>query len=111
MDALVVQAIVSRTATYHKHVIGLDRSLRRNTIGKYSSRLPNEMSKRPIGKPVREKSTNNKKTRKPNNKLNKNGHQLDTHEFIHDDDAKVGETGQHFHMDFGFVRRSKFRIK
>lgn len=84
--------------TIHNHVKGIDRPLRRNPFYNCASCIPNKISKRGIGK--------------KHNRGRRNKNMTDNHNIYVDNDNKIeGEPGKHFHMDFGFVRGSKYRIK
>ena len=79
--------------TIHRHVIGIDKPLRRNPFYKCPCCLPNKMSKRCLKKTAKKAQKNRQKA------LDK---PPDTqYDPLHDDDAIKGESGQHFHMDFG----------
>ena len=85
--------------TIHKHVKGIDRPLKRNPFYKCASCLPNKMSKRSM--------RTNKHKKCKNCKTESTDHTM----FEEEDDKISGEAGQHFHMDFGFVRGSEYRVK
>ena len=85
----------------HKHVIGIDKSLRRNPFYRCPFCLPNKMYKRSLKKTAR------KKTRSPSQVPTQN----QCRDPLHDEDNIKGESGQHFHMDFGFVRGSEYKLK
>ena len=88
----------------HKHVKVIDRPLRRNPFWKCPSCLPNKMCKRSIGK-----RTNKHKKRNP--PTSKFCSECEQPTLIENDDAIEGNPGQHFHMDFGFVRGSGYKVK
>ena len=54
-----------------------------------------------------ERTTKHKKSRKQKN----TDEQVDLEKENSDEEKIQGEAGQHFHMDFGFVRGSGFKIK
>ena len=87
----------------HKHVIGIDRPLRRNPFWKCPSYLPNKMSKRSIGK-----RTNKHKKCKADPSL-QYGSECEKPPVNNIDDKIEGNPGQHFHMDFVFVRNVRRR--
>ena len=82
------------SAKIHKHVIGIDQPLKKNPFYKCPSCFPNKMVKIHITRTPRHK----KSTRHCTTKLNPD--QPSRTQF---DTPVVGEPGQHFYMDFGFV--------
>ena len=89
-------------ATIHKHVISIDRPLKKNPFYKSPSCLPNKMVRRHIARTPKHKNS----TRHCTTKLIYD--QSSTTEF---DTPVVGVAGQHFHMDFGFICGSGYRLK
>ena len=88
----------STTHSIHEHVIGIDRPLKQNAIYKCASCLPNKMCKQP-----------HHRTSKHNTKRDRsNTEDQDTHE---DDILPAGTLDQYFHMNFGFVRGSEFKLR
>ena len=80
----------------HKHFKGIDRPLQRNLFYKCSTCLPNWMRKRSI----------KKKTKGKSKQCTKRKTSCETSLIIDVDDTVSGEAGQHFHMDFDFVKGS-----
>ena len=90
----------------HKHVIGIDKPLRRNPFHKCGSCLPAKMSKQPHKRTAKHKrrSTLEQVILAPQTPP------LDDPANA-DDVPSAGVAGQHFHMDFGFVRGSDYSVK
>ena len=86
-----------------KHVKGIDRPLQHNLFYKWACYLPNKMSKQPM-------RTCNHETKK-NKHYQKCAPKGEQDNLIPDNDEIKGKAGQRFHMDFGFIRGSKYRIK
>ena len=86
------------THNIHHHVKGIDRPIKQNMFHKCGSCLPNKMSKHP---------------HEHNNKHHTKMIMIKLPDDSPDNtsDAIKGVAGQNFHMDFGFVRGSKYRIK
>ena len=90
----------------HKHVIGINKPLRRNPFHKCGSCLPAKMSKQPHKRTAKHKRQSKLKEVIP-----------PSPPLVMDDPANAddilynGVAGQHFHMDFGFVRGSDYSMK
>ena len=92
----------------HKHVKGIDRPLRRNPYYRCPSCMPNKMCKRSMKQKPR---TAKHKSRPPPKIVENQTIKSEEHDLIQDDDIIDGNPGQHFHMDFGFVRGSEYKLK
>ena len=98
----------------HKHVKGVEKPIRFTPLFKCASCLPNKMCKQPhhrTGKPKvrKQRSTVHEKLCQAIEKTIQKMSEDDpegTEDTIID-----GYAGQHFHMDFGFVRGSGYSIK
>ena len=95
------------TAQIHKHVKGIPYPIQHNPLSKCASCVPNKMSKKP-----------HKRTNKHKNRGEKVMESSIDHMRLSQDDPedisdviKEGVAGQHFHMDFGFVRGTGYKIK
>ena len=100
----LTKADLASTKIIHKHVRGIEKPIKFNLFNKCPTCIPNKMTKQP------HKRTNKQKNRirfkeatQPPSKDNQSP------EF--DTDVIKGEPGQHFHMDFGFVRGTGYKIK
>ena len=82
----------------HKHVKGIDQPLKRNFFYKRASYFPNKIIKRALG--TKYKRGRKRKTESTDHKI-----------FSNEEDGINGEPGHIFHMDFGLVRGSTYRIK
>ena len=89
----------------YNHVIGIDRPLRKNPFYRCPCCLPNKMSKRCLKKTTKKAQKNTKKA------LNSEKSSDTQYDPLHDDNTIKGESGQHFHMDFGLVRGSAYKVK
>ena len=90
----------------HKHVLGIDRPLKRNPLYKCGSCLPNKISKASHKRKTkyRRKTKNLEPILAP--------HTIAIHDPANQDDGIAQSVArQHFHMDFGFVRGSKYSVK
>jgi hypothetical protein len=84
----------------HKHCKGIPKPLKGNAFYRCASCMSGKLStKRSIGKKKRSKSTN----------VNNNDTVIT--DLIDDVYLPNAEPGQHFHMDFGFVRGTEFNYK
>ena len=87
----------------NKYVIGIDKPIKRNPLYKCGFCLPNKMSK------ASHKSTTKQKNLKRKKDIQdlKTPIKLVDNPGYYDDIQKIDNVaGQHFHMDFGFVRGS-----
>lgn len=94
--------------TIHAHVIGIDKALKRNPLHKYGSCLPNKTSKAPHERTSKHKSRNHTILVEESTLPSPSE---DDPFFIDDPEIAASSAGQHFHMDFGFVRGSKYVVK
>ena len=90
----------------HKHVIGIETPIKRNPLYECGSCLPHKMSKQP-----------HKRTAKHKRRQQKVEPTLPSQKPSYNDPANEEDTipnrvaGQHFHMDFGFVRGLDYSVK
>ena len=87
--------------TIRRYIVGIDKPLRKNPFHRCPFCLPNKMGKRSLKNKYKRKG--NTKTQEPTSKHCSNP--------LHDDDTVKGESGQHFHMNFGFERCSEYKVK
>ena len=97
----------------HKHVKGIDRPIKFNSFHRCASCIPNKMSKVPHHRTNKHKCKN--KSMKDKNMIEEEQNNID---MINDHPAQISneekekiDPGQHFSMDFGFVRGSGYRVK
>ena len=98
------------TSQIHKHVEGIDRPLRFNPFFKCGTCVPNKMSKQPHSRTNKHKTRNKNKNDK-NTDITQVKHPRDHPENMESDNTTEGNPGQYFHMDFGFVRGTGYRVK
>ena len=97
--------------TIHEHVIGIDKALRKTPLYKCPACIPNKMSKR-----SHERTSKHKKRKTKPNMTTESSEDIpdlfqDDPENIESDLNSESVPGQHFHMDFGFVRGSEYKVK
>ena len=97
----------------HKHVIGIDRPIKYNSFHRCPSCIPNKMSKVPHQRTNKHKCKN-----KSIREKTMNTGEPDTRDMFSDHPAHISDElnekidpGQHFAMDFGFVRGSGYKVK
>ena len=95
-------------ANIHKHVIGIDKPIKQNPLYKCGSCLPNKMRKASHKRAAKHKQNKEKyHTQEAETPINS----ADNPEYVDDIKMTEGVAGQHFHMDFSFVRGSSYSRK
>ena len=94
------------TKEIHKHVLGINRPLKHNPLYKCPPCLPNKMSKASH----KRKAKYRRQTKNVAPTLAPQIVAVDD-PTNQEDCLTEGAAGQHFHMDFGFVRGSKYSVK